>query len=172
MKFTLIITLFLAVFNYSFSQQSDSNVEKIALEYMEAYGNWDFDKMKTFYADNVIFEDPTGTEAFGQSFMYEGKEKVHSFFQGIFKDKFENDKPPYVDFIIEKTFFSGSFAIINSTFECVIPTSWYKEGSDETVLVAVPFVTVLKIKNGLIESHTDYGDYKKYNTQIQSQLKN
>lgn len=172
MKFTVIITLIFSVFHPCFSQESDNTVEKIALEYMEAYGDWDFDRMKTFYADNVIFEDPTGTEAFGQAFKFEGKEKVHSFFKGIFKDKFENDKPPYVSFIIEKTFFSGSHAIINSTFECIIPTSWYKEGSDETVLISVPFVTILQIKNGLIESHTDYGDYKKYNTQIQSQLKN
>lgn len=153
----------------SFSQTKKDSIENIATEYMKAYGNWDFDKMKTFYSEDIRFEDPTGSEAFGQTMMVEGKENVYMFFKDVFKDRFKDDKPPYVNFIIDKKFISGSFIIMNTTFECVLPTSWFKENSSETVLVSIPFVTILEIENGLIKKHTDYGDYSKYKAQIKAQ---
>ncbi len=167
---TFYFLCFLTSF-FSFSQtKADSNY-KIATDYMRAYGNWDFDKMKTFYAENVHFEDPTAKEAFGQPFIFEGKEDVYNFFNGVFKDRFENDKPPYVHFTIEKNFSSDSYVVINSTFECVLPSSWFKKGSTETILISIPFVTILCIENGLITKHTDYGDYSKYKEQINAQIK-
>jgi len=163
--------LFLFINFISFAQKEVNTNMKIAMDYMEAYGNWDFDKMKTFYSENIHFEDPTAKEAFKQSFVFDGKENVYNFFKNVFKDKFENNKPPHVDFIIEKSFTSGLYTIINSTFECVLPTSWFKENSNETVLISIPFTTILTIENGLIKKHVDYGDYTKYFEQINSQIK-
>jgi hypothetical protein len=141
------------------------------MDYIEAYGNWDFDKMKTFYSEDIHFEDPTAKEAFKQSFVFDGKENVYNFFKNVFKDRFKNDKPPYVDFIIERIYTSGSYTIVNSTFECVLPISWFKENSDETVLISIPFTTILTIENDLIKRHIDYGDYTKYFEQINAQIK-
>ncbi len=165
-----IVCIFTICQSYAQTPDLAAN-KKVAMDYMEAYGNWDFDKMKTFYAENVHFEDPTASEVFKQAFKYEGKENVYNFFRNVFKDRFENDKPPYVDFIIEKSFTSGSITVINSVFECVLPVSWFKENSKETVLVSVPFVTILTIKDGLIHKHIDYGDYSKYFEQINAQTK-
>jgi len=161
--------LYLFINSFSFAQ-SEVNLN-IAKDYMEAYGNWDFDKMKTFYSEDIHFEDPTAKEAFKQSFIFDGKENVFNFFKNVFKDRFENDRPPYVNFIIEKSFTSGSYTIINSTFECVLPSSWFSENSKEIILVSIPFVTILTIENGLVNRHMDYGNYTKYFEQIDAQIK-
>ena len=81
--FYLLIGLVIHTGLYS---QTNSTKE-IALRYMEAYGAWDFDTMKTFYADTVSFEDPTGTEAFKQTFSFQGKENVYTFFKNIYQVK-------------------------------------------------------------------------------------
>lgn len=171
MKKLIYCILFLSINLVSFAQTKTDTNKEIAMAYMKAYGNWDFDKMKTFYSEDIHFEDPTAKEAFKQSFVFEGKENVYNFFKNVFKGKFDNDKPPYVNFIIAKTFFSGSYSIINSTFECVLPTSWFKENSEETVLISIPFTTILTIENGLIKRHIDYGDYTTYFKQINAQIK-
>lgn len=170
MKKSFYLILCLCIGCISFAQ-TKSNTE-IAISYMKAYGDWDFDTMKTFYAEDIHFEDPTAKEAFKQPFAFDGKENVYNFFKNVFKDAFENDKPPFVNFIIERSFTSGSHTIINSTFECVLPTTWFKKDSNETVFVSIPFTTILTIENGLITKHVDYGDYSKYSEQIKAQLKN
>ena len=170
MKSATISLFFITLSCGIFAQTSTPTIKSTAIAYMEAYGDWDFDKMKTFFAEDIHFEDPTGSEAFGQPFVYNGKENVYDFFNGVFKDRFENNRPPYVNFIIEKNFVSGSIVVINSTFECIIPTSWYKENSEEKVLVSFPFLTILHIENGKIKRHMDYGDYTKYLAQIKAQL--
>ena len=167
----LFLLLIVLSFSVTIFAQSDPTIEQTAMKYISAYGKWDFDAMKELFADNIHFEDPTGTDAFGQSFVFDGKENVYAFFKNVFKDKFANSRPPYVNFNVEKKFVSGPFVVVNSTFECIIPTSWFKADSTETILISVPFTTILKVENGLITEHTDYGDYAKYNQQISAQLK-
>lgn len=171
MKYLYQIYILLFFSTYTFSQETPNKNQQLALKYMEAYGNWDFDKMKTFYAENITFEDPTATTAFQQSFKFIGKENVYQFFKGVFKNQFENDKPPYVHFSIEKHFTSGPFTIIHSTFECIIPSSWYQGNEQEKIFISIPFTTILKIENELIIQHTDYGNYTKYFEQINTQIK-
>ncbi|MFI0429411.1 nuclear transport factor 2 family protein [Mariniflexile sp. HMF6888] len=172
-KHTLFVLLILTPFLfYSQSDIGSQSHKTIALSYMEAYGDWDFDTMKTFYAENIHFEDPTGSEVFNQKFDFNGIKEVYNFFRGVFKNGFENERPPYVDFRIEKVFESGSFIIINSTFECQLPNAWFKEPSSERILISIPFLTILQIENGKIISHTDYGGYDSYMKQIQAQITN
>ena len=171
MRKLFYFTLILFVNYVSIAQSKENTSNKIALEYMEAYGHWDFDKMKTFYSENIHFEDPTAKDAFKQTFIFEGKENVYTFFKNVFEGKFENAKPTYVNFVIEKNFTSGSYTVINSTFECILPTSWFKKDSNETIFISIPFTTVLSIENGLINSHIDYGNYTKYFEQINAQIK-
>lgn len=169
-NFSFFFACLMVITMDSFAQTKTDSIETVAREYMKAYSNWDFEKMKSFYSDGVHFEDPTATEAFGQPYVFDGKEKVHGFFNNVFKDRFKNDRPPYVKFNMERVFSTGSLVIISSTFECIVPTSWYKEKSDEALLISIPFVTILEVKNGQITKHFDYGDYKKYNAQIRAQL--
>lgn len=163
--------LFVSINLVSFAQTEIDTNKDVAMAYMKAYGNWDFDKMKTFYSENIHFEDPTAKEAFKQSFIFDGKENVYNFFKSVFKDKFDGDKPPYVNFNITNTFTTGSHTVVNSTFECILPTSWFKENSQETIFISIPFTTILTIENGLIIRHIDYGDYTTYFEQINAQIK-
>ena len=138
---------------------------------MEAYGNWDFETMKTFYHEAVVFEDPTASVAFETTFKAEGKENVYGFFRNIFKDQFKDDKPPYVNFKVAKRFQSDHFVIFNTVFESLLPLAWFRESGEEKILVVMPFVTILEFEGDKIIGHTDYGDYKTYNEQIQAQLR-
>jgi ketosteroid isomerase-like protein len=170
MKKTLFYLITLLILYPVKAQTHIDSLETIATQYMKAYGSWDFDKMKTFYAEDIHFEDPTALEAFGQPYIFDKKENVYNFFKNVFKGKFKNDKPPYVNFSIEKLFAIGNLVIINSTFECIVPSDWFVEKSAETVLIAIPFVTILQIEKGLIKKQTDYGDYHLYKAQIRNQI--
>ncbi|TJY37791.1 nuclear transport factor 2 family protein [Pontimicrobium aquaticum] len=170
-KSNLIIILLLLTSFFSYGQTSSAvkSSETIALEYMKAYGNWDFEKMKTFYDENIHFEDPTAAEAFKSGFETVGKEKVYTMFKGVYQ-AFENNKPPYISINVDKIFSSGSFVVINSTYESILPNSWYKNSNTEKIMVSIPFLTVLQIKNGKITIHKDYADYDTWTKQIQAQL--
>jgi len=173
LKSKSIITLLLLTSFYSYCQTpSEGKLNKtIALEYMEAYGNWDFEKMKTYYDENVHFDDPTGAEAFKSKFDVNGKENVYNLIKNVYK-AFEDSKPPYIKIEIDKVFTSGSFIVINSTYESIIPNSWFKDSNSEKIMVSIPFLTILQIKEGKITSHKDYADYDTWNKQIQAQFEN
>ncbi|SFS69973.1 nuclear transport factor 2 family protein [Lutibacter maritimus] len=172
-KYTLFLLYILTpILFYSQSDSESQSTKILAIEYMKAYGKWDFDTMKTYHSEDIHFEDLTGSEAFDQKFDFHGKENVLAFFKNVFKGGFENDKPPYVDFKIEKIFESGSFIIINSTFESLIPNSWFGKNTSDKILISIPFLTILQIKNARIISHKDYGDYNTYKKQIKAQLNN
>lgn len=170
MKTLLSSLMFLLTFNIVSAQTSQNSIKQIATKYIEAYGDWDFDAMKDFYDDEVFFSDPTASSAFKTEFSAKGKEKVYNFFKNIFKGQFENDKPPYVKFKVEKSFQSNNFVIFNTTFECILPISWFKKDSNEKLFVSMPFVTILEFKGDKIIKHTDYGDYTAYQEQINAQL--
>lgn len=168
--FSMMVFMFFT--GIAVSQSGTLANDSIAREYMKAYGKWDFDKMKTFYHDDVYFIDITGKEAFGINKGHNGKEAVHTFFRGIFKDLFTNDKPSYVSYPIDKIYTSGSFVIVSGTFECFVPNKWFqKEITNEKILISIPFTTILKFQDGLIIEHIDYGGYDTYFKQIRAQLK-
>ncbi len=171
MKRFYILTLLSVTTLFSMAQVEAKSNHHIAMDYMRAYGQWDFDTMKSFYADQVHFEDVTAKEAFKQAFVFDGKEDVYQFFKHVFANKFENVKPSYVHFNIQNSFTSNSTTVVHSIFDCIIPTSWFDESSTEVILISIPFTTILTIEDGLIVQHLDYGDYDTYFEQIRAQLK-
>ena len=170
MKNSSALILLMLTFNVALSQTAQDSIRQIAYDYMEAYGDWDFDKMKTFYHDDIFFNDPTASKAFNTDFSAKGKENVYNFFKNIFNGQFKNDKPPYVKFKIEKSFQSNGYCIFNTVFESILPVSWFKKDSNEKILISMPFVTILEFQGNKILSHTDYGDYVTYQEQIDAQL--
>lgn len=161
--------LFLSVLNLHFvSAQSIEKVSvKDALSYMNAYSDWNIDKMKEFYSDSIHFHDPTAVEAFRNNYNVKGKEKVVALLKGIFS----GSTPKHISFKVKEHFTSGSFIIINSTFTLIVPTSWFGKQADGKIFVSVPAVTVLRFSKGKIISHKDYFDYDSYKKQIALQLK-
>jgi hypothetical protein len=171
MKYLSTLLLTLTICSSAVSQTQKDSIKHKAIEYIKAYGDWDFEKMKTFYADSITFSDPTASKAFKVHFSATGKENVYTFFKNIFKGQFENNKPKYVKFRINKSFQSDNFVILNTTFESILPITWFKENSNEKVLISMPFVTILEFENNKIIKHTDYGNYTIYKEQINVQIR-
>lgn len=163
-------TLYFLIFLFSLSassQSKPSSIKSLALSYMKAYGDWDYNKMSTFYSDSIHFKDPTAIEAFGSNFDQIGKEKVRALFKSIFPDKL----PEHVAFLVKDIFVSGTYAIVNSDYELILPSSWSGDKSHGKIFVRIPIITILKFDKGKISSHKDYADYDSYKKQIALQIK-
>ncbi len=167
MRNILYTLMFLFALNAN-SQNKTPSIKSLSLSYMKAYGDWDYKKMGTFYSDSIHFQDPTAIEAFASSnFDLVGKEKVVGLFKSIFPDKL----PEHVAFRVKDLFVSGSYAVISSYYELLLPKSWYKEKADGKIFINIPIVTILRFNKGKIISHSDYADYNAYKKQISLQLK-
>lgn len=165
MKKTVFILLCLTGGLHLYGQQNSE--EQIAKAYMQAYSNWDFEKMSTFYHDSVRFHDPTAEAAFpNAAYKHQGKDAVKGFFSGVFNQQ----QPEFVRLKSNGEFSAANIFIFHSDFECILPSAWFGEGVEGKVFVSIPLDTILEIKDGKIYRHTDYGGYKIYNSQINAQL--
>jgi hypothetical protein len=165
MKPTLISCLLF--FSHSvFASDDTPSLDQLASQYMQAYSAWDIDAMSALHDDAVRFDDPTATEAFGRSFAHQGKTQVNAFLSGIFAD----NTPKHLIFKVQQQFVSGNHVLIHSTFESLLPDSWYGERATGPVFVAIPITTVLVFKDNKVISHTDFADYDSYQQQINWQL--
>lgn len=142
------------------------NIAK-ALDYMKAYSSWDIDQMSTYYDTSVHFTDFIAIEAFkGGKYEHHGKDNVTKFWKGIF----ENEKPHFVNVTVQNAYATGSFVVLHTIFEMVLPDSWTPKSSDK-VLVSFPIKTVLGFRDGKIISQSDFADYALYSKQINVQIK-
>ena len=162
----VLICCLLLIISLSFASDDTPSLNQLASQYMQAYSDWDIDAMSALHSDEVRFDDPTATEAFGRSFAHQGKTQVNAFLTGIFTD----DKPKHLAFKVQQQFVSGNHVVIHSTFESVLPKGWYGERATGPVFVAIPITTVLVFKDNKVISHTDFADYDSYQQQINLQL--
>ena len=168
MKKTMVLILGVTLLGIPMNAQNETKtIEELALGYMAAYSEWNPQKMGSFYADSVQFKDPTALEVFGPKFNVQGKDELVELMAGIFPD----GPPEYVNFAVKDYFVSGTYAVVNSTFELVLPKQWYGEAADGEIFVSVPITTILRFKEGKLVSHQDYVDYNNYQKQIKLQLK-
>lgn len=152
--------------NEKIALPTNPNIET-ALAYMQTYAAWDLDKMGEFYHDGVHFTDFTAIEAFpGAKFDHTGKTNVTDFWKGIFGP----NKPPFVNVTVHNAFATGSFVVLNTVFELVLPANWTRK-PEERVYVSFPIKTVLRFEGGKIISQMDFANYDLYNKQIQIQTK-
>ncbi len=164
--FTFLFVLGIASF-INGQNNEHVDIEKLALDYMKAYSDWNYEKMSTFYHDSIHFIDPTAQVAFKQKFEHKGIENVKNSFKRIYGEA----KPEFVVFKVNSHFISDNFAIINSTFESILPEEWFGDKANGKVFIALPVVTILKFAGDKIISHIDYADYNTYRQQIKLQMK-
>lgn len=146
--------------------QANPNIET-ALGYMSAYAQWNIDKMSTYFHDSVNFVDYTAIEAFpGGTYRHQGKIDVTK----AWKDIFANDLPSFVNVTVQNAYATGSFVVLHTIFEMVLPDGWTPKSSDK-VLVSFPIKTVLRFRDGKIISQSDFADYALYLKQINVQIK-
>lgn len=163
---TVFVSCLLLFTTLSLASDDKPSLKQLASQYMQAYSDWNIEVMSALHSEDVRFDDPTATEAFGRSFAHQGKTQVHTFLSGIFAD----NKPRHLAFKVHQQYVSGNHVVIQSTFESVLPEGWYGERATGPVFVAIPITTVLVFKDHKIISHTDYADYDSYQQQINWQL--
>ncbi len=85
MKKVLFYFLTLLIIDSEKAQIRIDSIKTIATNYMKAYGKWDYDKRKTFYAEDILFEDPTAKDVFKQFFAFDGNKMYATFLKTFFK---------------------------------------------------------------------------------------
>ena len=164
---TILSLLFIFLISTIKGQNIKStDIQDIALDYMQAYSDWNYKRMSSFYHDSIHFHDPTAELAFNGRYEFFGVDSVKNFI----KNAFGGAIPEFLVFKVNENFVSNDFVIINSTFESILPKAWFGDKTKGKVFVSLPFVTILKFKANKIISHTDYADYKTYKYQISLQM--
>ncbi len=129
-----------------FEKQSNET-KKVAKEYIDIYFSFDHDKVKKYYTDETVWFDPTGEVAFG------GKKQIGT--EAIIKN-FESwgDLGP-ADFKIKHEFFFEKFAVMSG----FLTYSWTSAEGKTFHYKELPLTVTLKIIDGKVLEHLDYGDY-------------
>ena len=166
-KDLLALLMFLLAPNLAISQHANQKDANVAEAYMEAYSNWDVEKMGELYHPDVHFHDPTAEVAFPNGkYEFTGKQNVKGFFEGVWN----KSKPNYIELQIANRFTVGNIYIFHSIFHSILPGDWFGKDITEKVFISITLDSIIEISDGLIISHTDYADYTTYNKQIQAQL--
>ncbi|MGD9799614.1 MAG: nuclear transport factor 2 family protein [Parvularculaceae bacterium] len=156
MKCILAAATLAAFLSTHASAEDDASAQRaieVAEAYLAAYSTFDVDKMAPFYADDVVFSDPT---SIGQipghaGFVFEGKDAV---IKGL-GDYAAGYQKFSVKYDLERRYESAGVVVFvaNLTFEAET-----KDGKKFTG--ANPIVTAVTVKDGKVSRHTDYYDYR------------
>lgn len=142
------------------SFQTNTAVTKdLASKYFDLYMGLDWDKLESLMHAEISFDDPTAELAIGWQ-KVAGKENVIKHFKtnyGAITKMTPN---------LRRSFFSGDVAVFEMDFEFS-----FKNTKNEIVTIKMPLITILKIKDGKIIEHKDYGDYNEYLKQYRASLK-
>jgi limonene-1,2-epoxide hydrolase len=161
----LLIISFLFIVSLSLYSQPNFEVitkstEEVAQKYFKHYFDLEFDQLELLMHDSISFQDPTAEFVFSGE-LIKGKAPLMEFF-----------KTNYASIIgmntqINRSIISSGVAL----FE--IDLTWSFEGNtpDEKVTIKkMPLVIILKIKDGKVIEHRDYGDYRVFMEQYRSQV--
>lgn len=127
--------------------------KQIALDYLETLAAADWEKQKTFYTEETVFEDPTA-DFFGDPWHLKGPEAISEFWRTAYDSSgtrsVEND---YL-----RLFVNGSRVVV--TFDSKVRFDAASLGfPGQEVEGVIHVVTVLKIEDGKIVHHLDHADY-------------
>lgn len=123
---------------------------KVAGAYFAAYVALDWDALEPYLADNASFSDPTAELVFGNP-PTEGRDammaKFRTGYAGIEEMHFDQDRVIY----------SGNLALFEGRL------GWTLHLRDGNVLKSeMPYVAVIRVDDGKVVSHRDYGDYSSF----------
>ncbi len=134
-------------------QQLSQETRDIATKYFAAYIARDWDSLELLLADDGGFSDPTAEPVFGPV-EYSGKQATLK----NFRDNYA--AITHMDFKENRVLISGEFAIFEGTLNWGLSLS----GGKVVETNNTPFLTILRVKNGLVVEHRDYADYAPFLT--------
>lgn len=125
-----------------------AQTEQVGRAYFTAYIARAWDRLAPLMAENGSFADPTAEQIFG-GVSHAGKEAVVDFFRTGYAGITE------MSFKAQREIFTGHHAIIEGTL------TWGLKLDDglQVDTDAMPFVTILRVEEGLVVEHRDYADY-------------
>jgi hypothetical protein len=64
----------------------------------------------------------------------------------------------HMAFVPSRTLLSGAYAVFEGTLDWTLAL----EGGAQAVTRRMPFITILRVRSGLVVEHTDYADYQPF----------
>ncbi|MBC2776381.1 nuclear transport factor 2 family protein [Parasphingopyxis marina] len=119
--------------------------------YFAAYIARDWDALEPLLADAASFRDPTAELVFGGA-LADGKAAMMTLFRQGYAGITRMEFRPL------RTLHAGHYAIFEGELDWALDMG---DGSGEGRIVesVMPFVTLLRIEDGLVVEHRDYADY-------------
>lgn len=129
------------------------SAEDIAREYMAHYSVVDIDAMQTYWADDVVFSDPTalGPNTGPDGLQFESGEAAAA----MLREFVEQNNPIELGFVWDTVFESNGRVVFMGEVNALYPTQ--TEG--QIFRWRAPQVTVITIRDGQVVSQVDYADY-------------
>ena len=128
-------------------------LKQIALDYLETLAAADWEKQKTFYTEESVFEDPTA-DLFGEPWHFQGPEAISDFW----RTSFEGSGTKSVENHYLRIFVNGSRVVVE--YDATVRFDAARLGfPGQDVEGTIHGVTVLRVEDGKIVHHLDHVDY-------------
>ncbi len=129
---------------------------EVADAYFKAYIELDWDALEPYLAEGASFADPTAELVFGNP-QTQGREAIMAKFRkgyaGIKEMHFDRDRVIH----------SGNLALYEGRL------GWTLHFRDGNVLNSeMPYVAIIRVEDGKVVSHLDYGDYSSFIAGVQA----
>ncbi len=163
MKF---LTVFLILLFSNHTQAQDSR-DSVIKAFFVSYQELNFDKMVSYYNENVTFNDPT-TVIFGQPVSLKSVDAIRSYFTENMKGSFFN-----TEITIERMFHVSNISVVTLNFKSQVSSKNFGGSAENKVQISIPMTTIFTFdSNNKVLSHTDYADYSEYMNQAREQIQN
>jgi ketosteroid isomerase-like protein len=130
---------------------TSATTARVAERYFEAYIARDWDRLAPLLAESGGFADPTAEPVFGKVEVT-GKRATVEYFRANYA------AIRHMQFNRTRAFFSGRHAVFEGTLDWTLALG----GGKEAVTLAMPFVTILRIEDGLVVEHRDFADHQPF----------
>ncbi len=142
-------------------QQQSAATQEVAERYHAAYIANDWGVVASLLAEQAFFTDPTAEPVFGPV-NHQGKEAMMTNFRQGYAGI------THMHFVADRKLFAGQFAV----FEGALDWDLQLKNGSLVKTRAMPLLTVIKVVDGLVVEHIDYGDYQPFLTAYEAATAN
>lgn len=134
-------------------QQQSAATQEVAERYHAAYIAKNWQAVDDLLAEQAFFTDPTAEPVFGPV-HHQGKQAMMANFREGYAGI------THMQFMADRKLFSGQFAV----FEGALDWDLRLKNGSLVKTRAMPLLTVIKVVEGRVVEHIDYGDYQPFLT--------
>ena len=127
--------------------ETSASTEAVGQAYFDAYIARDWDALEPLLAETGSFQDRTAELVFGGA-LADGKPAMMTLFRQGYTGITRMSLRPL------RAFHSGHYSIFEGELDWAVQL-----GEGREVASVMPFLSILRIEDGLVVSHRDYADY-------------